>query len=480
VLTLAEADAELQRLAILRKNHADEQFLARRNLRDLPDTIVRLSKRLSDLSADQATAAAHAGDPLTIGGRTCHRDDTMAILGKSLNSLPDQVSTTRRYPIGTFRGLSFGLVQHPNGAADVFLDGAATRHGMLSRDAHGPRAVLNALERLAATYGSQCDTARQELAIAEGQLRDYQSRLGVPFPHDAYLGELSRLRDQLKASLSNAAPEPGVESPTPVAGLAEQIKALKSTHTIEAAPQRTGSRRTAAEEPVTARIRRRIEPATSQDEAPSPHPTDKSAADMILPMRHHDGAERAFQTHDHALPNTDDASHGRAPDLPTKHNGRPIMATATRNLATAPETSNEETARGRTEGAQATLPPATQEGSEPVKASEARPAILTPDPRGVMSASLGDTKGSPRMRLLRSHKFKQMQVEFEQQPEPKYLAMLKEAGWTDRTESEGVWTKQVGQGQWQPVADAERLFKDIANAIRKDKGLEPVMQGLAA
>ena len=31
VLTLAEADAELQRLAILKKNHADEQYLARRS-----------------------------------------------------------------------------------------------------------------------------------------------------------------------------------------------------------------------------------------------------------------------------------------------------------------------------------------------------------------------------------------------------------------------------------------------------------------
>src|SRR6185437_14920244 len=39
VLTLAEADAELQRLAILKKNHADEQYLARRALRDLPGTI---------------------------------------------------------------------------------------------------------------------------------------------------------------------------------------------------------------------------------------------------------------------------------------------------------------------------------------------------------------------------------------------------------------------------------------------------------
>ncbi len=33
VLTLAETDAELQRLAILRKNHHDEQYLSRRNLK---------------------------------------------------------------------------------------------------------------------------------------------------------------------------------------------------------------------------------------------------------------------------------------------------------------------------------------------------------------------------------------------------------------------------------------------------------------
>jgi hypothetical protein len=110
VFTLAEADAELQRLGILKKNHADEQFLARRDLRDLPYTIARLSKRLSDLSADQATVASDAGVLLTFGGPTCHRDDNMAILGKFFNSLPDQVSTTRRYPIGTFRGLSLGLV----------------------------------------------------------------------------------------------------------------------------------------------------------------------------------------------------------------------------------------------------------------------------------------------------------------------------------------------------------------------------------
>src|SRR5277367_4007641 len=75
VLTLAEADAELQRLAVLKKNHADEQFIARRSIRELPATIARLTKRVTDLTADSATIEAHAGDPITVGGRTYPRED---------------------------------------------------------------------------------------------------------------------------------------------------------------------------------------------------------------------------------------------------------------------------------------------------------------------------------------------------------------------------------------------------------------------
>src|ERR1700733_6574942 len=62
VLTLAEADAELQRLTVLGKNHADEQYLARRNLKELPATIERLSQRLAKLTTDMATAKVHAAD----------------------------------------------------------------------------------------------------------------------------------------------------------------------------------------------------------------------------------------------------------------------------------------------------------------------------------------------------------------------------------------------------------------------------------
>src|SRR5436309_12768577 len=80
VLTLAEADAELQRLNLLKKNHLDEQYVAPRSVRDLPGTIGNLSERLSKLTADEVTAAKHAIDPITIDKRPWSREDARAEL----------------------------------------------------------------------------------------------------------------------------------------------------------------------------------------------------------------------------------------------------------------------------------------------------------------------------------------------------------------------------------------------------------------
>jgi len=304
VLTLAEADAELQRLAILKRNHGDEQYLAGKAKRELPDTIGRLKGRLNDLSADLATTSAHEHDPITVGGRACNRTDVLDILGHRLDALPEKVRESTRVAIGRYRGLSFGLVLHAGGSAEVFLEGKATRHGMLSRDHRGPRAVLNALERLADSYRSQCDATATDLAIAEGQLRDHQARLGRPFAHGTYLAELTGLRDQLKAGLSQATSEPATP---PVAELAERIKSLKAAHTIDATPERTASRRIAAEVPVTARIRRRNE-ATSAIEPPAEPtpdttPTDASAGALAreeaAPAA---GPEKPLQAEIHPFP----------------------------------------------------------------------------------------------------------------------------------------------------------------------------------
>lgn len=258
----------MQRLNLLKKNHLDEQYVARRNVRDLPGTIERLADRLTKLTADEATATAHAADPIVIGSQRYSREDAPAGLLKRFDALPDSVRDTTRVAVGTYRGLKFGVILYPQFAPDVYLEGAATRHTGLSREHRGPRAVLNALERLAGAYGSECLGTRQGLAIAESQLRDYQARLGKPFLHEAYLSEMTGLRDQLKAGLSATSHQADESGPT-VSDLADRIKALKGANTIDAAPQRVQRKHASAEEPVTARIRRRQEEAGQHDERPA-------------------------------------------------------------------------------------------------------------------------------------------------------------------------------------------------------------------
>jgi len=165
------------------------------------------------------------------------------------------------------QNLRFGVVLHPQFPPDIYLEGAIIRHYTLSRDHQGPRAVLNAVERVAAAYGSECVRVRQDLTIAESQLRDYQARLGKPFPHDAYLAELTGLRDQLKAGLSASAHESGKEEGPSVSELAGKIKAIKSAQSIEATPHRPRQKHSTAEEPITTRIRRRQETMPTPDQA---------------------------------------------------------------------------------------------------------------------------------------------------------------------------------------------------------------------
>jgi N12 class adenine-specific DNA methylase len=265
VLTLAEADAELQRLAILQKNHADEQFVARRNVRDLPETINRLKQQLSDLAADQATADAHQANPLNIAGQECARDEAANLLAEPLDCIPVLINANRTFPLGIFRGLRFGLIVHPHSAPDVYLDGAGSRTTMLARDHRGPRAVLNALDRLADGYQRQIDTTLHDLALAEGQLRDYESRLGQPFAHAEYLAKLTDRRDRLRIALSGKHAESPKSQLGNTSDLAAEIKTMCGEQSLVVSPNRVTTHRVTAEEPVTAKIRRRNESREETD-----------------------------------------------------------------------------------------------------------------------------------------------------------------------------------------------------------------------
>ena len=260
VLTLAEADAELQRLSVLKKHHADEQFLARRKLRELPSDITRLERRHDGLAQDIATATAHASDSIWIGERRYSREDAPEALALKLKTLPVLIPQTHTVPLGVSRGLTFGLVLHPQGSPDVYVAGALTRYAQLSRDFHGSRAILNAVDRIIGSASTEREKIVRDLGIAQGQMRDYEVRLGAPFVHTGYVDELTILRHQLEAALSSTAQQVSDVPLADVMGIAECIKTLKASHTLEAAPARTAPRPQATvEEAITTRIRQRRE-----------------------------------------------------------------------------------------------------------------------------------------------------------------------------------------------------------------------------
>jgi hypothetical protein len=274
VLTLAEADAELQRLSVLRRNHADEQYLAHRKLRELPEQIDRLERRRDALAADRRAVAGAAPDVLVIGSRSVPFRDAPAALTPVLERLPD--AADRRFPLGTYRGLSFGIETRWNNW-DVYLCGAAVLHAPLAKESRGPRAVLNALHRIAASYDERVEAAGQELDLARTQLRDYEARLGRPFAHADYLGELTALRDRLKVALSGT---PTEGEPTP-AELAGRITALTASHRIVAAPARV------REGPRSAPAHRSESPTEAPSaEMPADNPPPVKPADSLPDNEH--------------------------------------------------------------------------------------------------------------------------------------------------------------------------------------------------
>ncbi len=255
-LVLAEADAEVQRLSILKRNHADEQFLARRNVKELPDRIKSLTERLAGLTADRATLAG--SNRITIGNRSVG-EDAVAVLGAQMDSLPEFIMKTQRVPLGKYHGLRFGMVLHPQYRPEVYVEGVITRQDSLG-ESRGPRAVLNSVERMTRGYEIECRRTQEDLGIAQGQLRDYEAKLGSAFPHADYLHKMEGLRDRLKMALSGSVQEsePSVEE------LADQIRALREGNAVESVPERIATRKASAEEPVSRRLLRREQEGTGE------------------------------------------------------------------------------------------------------------------------------------------------------------------------------------------------------------------------
>ncbi|WP_206108086.1 hypothetical protein [Paludisphaera soli] len=149
--------------------------MAKRSLRDLPDDILRLEKPLEGPTADMATMASNDVIP------------SQESIGEKLKRMSEKVQETYRTKLGTYRGLEASLVLHPLGGTEVVLDGVTRCRETPMRDNPGARAVLNELERLANGYDYACRSNRAEISVKQGQLADFEARVGRPFEHAEYM-----------------------------------------------------------------------------------------------------------------------------------------------------------------------------------------------------------------------------------------------------------------------------------------------------
>jgi len=124
----------------------------------LPEHIERLEKRLEALTADQHTVTASDPGALVIANRSVSQKDAAAALTTVLERLPE--TADRRFPLGKYRGLSFGIEYRWN-SADVYLTGEAELRVPLAKESRGARAVLNALNRIVASYDERLKRTRR-------------------------------------------------------------------------------------------------------------------------------------------------------------------------------------------------------------------------------------------------------------------------------------------------------------------------------
>jgi hypothetical protein len=81
------------------------------------------------------------------------------------------------------------------------------------------------------------------------------------------------------------------------------------------------------------------------------------------------------------------------------------------------------------------------------------------------------TDSQAGVRLLESRHYRQMQIKFDVRPSQPVLDKVAEAGYSWKNKDK-VWTKQLEEGTaMQDRIDAERLFAEVRDILRADKGI---------
>lgn len=199
---------------------------------------------------------------------------------------------------------------------------------------------------------------------------------------------------------------------------------------------------------MSPRKRKAAEAHTEPHQPPTPHasaePTHQTAPEAAQPVEapaHERGETQTHAAHAHETHGHETHAHAATPAPGTEVAGAALHGHA------------------------------LHEGHDAQHATDKARKTWQPDPFPLMTVPLGKGRDAPRMTLFRNNRYQQMAIRFDQKPAEHHRTALHDAGWRWR-EAEGVWTKQLDRDRRAASQlDAERLFAQLADAIRAELGL---------
>jgi hypothetical protein len=288
VLTLAKMDMEAQRLTQLSRAHRNEQYRIRQTIRQLEDAdLPMLTSRKARIAGDIDCIEAHGGwehPTLMLDGGQAIIDPKTAqeglreavarqweLLAFALEAAPSGVQ--ERAVLGSFGGLEIQLTLEKGER----ISGTLSLKGQCwtSRSLRGPGSdrLLTYLYELAESLPTLEQEAKDKQTELESHLDSLQTRLGLPFEHEAKLTQLAAMRGELQALLQSDAPaRPAQPDAGPVS---EQDQTATSAPAPEAAKERIRSLVAAFDammkgDPLSAPATPGNAPEPPQEEPPDP------------------------------------------------------------------------------------------------------------------------------------------------------------------------------------------------------------------
>lgn len=255
VLTLAKMEIEAQRLTQLARAHRNEQYRIRQTIRQLEDAdLPMLAARHARIASDIETIQKHGGlaaPILTLDGGKPITDPRIAqdalreaiqqhweTLAFRLDAAP--VGAAEQVTIGQYGGLEIQLALEKGRER---VSGTLSLKGQYrtGRALRGPGSdrLLAYLQELAEGLSALRQEVETEHAALETHLDSLQTRLGLPFAHEAKLAQLSAMRSELQSLLQSDQASRPTEPPEAAGTPPNDNATVSSSPAPEAAQDRT-------------------------------------------------------------------------------------------------------------------------------------------------------------------------------------------------------------------------------------------------